>query len=170
MAFVRPRPSLELEELFSSSVKRGIWLALDCLQDPHNVGAIFRAAAFFGVQGIVLTEDRSAPLSSVVYDVASGGMEAVPFSVQTNLRRSLDVAKKHDLWVLGSSEHAKQNVAQIDRDRRWLLVVGNEEKGMRRLTTEHCDELCTIPCASEVVTSLNASVATGILLSHLTQP
>lgn len=166
-AFVRQKQPVSLEQLFPAEPARGIWLALDCLQDPHNVGAIFRAAAFFGVKGIVLTEDRSAPLSAVVYDVASGGMEVVPFSVQTNLRRSLETAKEHNLWVLGSSEHAQRDVAEVDRDRRWLLVVGNEEKGMRRLTAEHCDELCTIPCQGSVVTSLNVSVATGILLSHL---
>lgn len=169
MAHVRPRDGISLEQLFAPEVKRGVWLALDCLHDPHNVGAIFRTAAFFGVQGIVLTQDRSAPLTETVYDVASGGMEQVPFSLQTNLSRAIEQAKQSDMWVLGSSEHAQESVSTIDRDRRWLLVVGNEEKGLRRLTQEKCDQLCCIPCLGEI-TSLNVSVATGILISHLQIP
>ena len=168
VAFVRPREGVSLEQLYAPDAKRGVWLALDCIQDPHNVGAIFRTAAFFGIKGIVLTQDRSAPLSSIAYDVASGGLETTPFSLQTNLSRAIDAAKKQDMWVLGSSEHAPMDIAEVDRDRRWLLVLGNEEKGIRRLTQEKCDQLCCIPCRGEV-TSLNVSVAAGVLLAHLTQ-
>lgn len=167
-AVVRERESRPLEELFSDPAPRGLWLALDQLQDPHNVGAVFRTAAFFGVKGIVLTQHKSAPLSSTVYDVASGGLEHVPFTLQTNLVRALEVAKKQQMWVLGSSEHAQQDVAQVDRDRRWLLVIGNEEKGLRRLSLENCDETCRIPPLAPV-TSLNVSVATGILIATLSR-
>jgi 23S rRNA (guanosine2251-2'-O)-methyltransferase len=168
-AVVRERGGIPLEELFSRPAPRGLWLALDQLQDPHNVGAVFRTAAFFGVQGIVLTVDRSAPLSPTVYDVASGGLEYVPFTLQTNLARALEVAKKSELWVLGSSEHATESVDGVDRDRRWLLVVGNEEKGLRRLTQERCDQLCRIPPAGPIG-SLNVSVAAGILMASLSRP
>jgi 23S rRNA (guanosine2251-2'-O)-methyltransferase len=142
-----------------------LFLALDCLHDPHNVGAIFRTAAFFGVAGIVVTRDRSAPLNATVYDVASGGLEFVPFSVQTNLRRALDAAKEHGVWVLGTSERAETDYTAVPLDRAWLLVVGNEESGMRRLTAEHCDMACRIPPQS-TVTSLNVSVAAGILIAR----
>lgn len=71
------------------------------------------------------------------------------------------------MWVLGTSEHAADDVTQVDRGRPWLLIVGNEEKGMRVTTTEHCDSVCRItPCGE--VTSLNVSVATGILIATLT--
>lgn len=165
-AVVRERESQPLDELFADPTPRGLWLALDQLQDPHNVGAVFRTAAFFGVNGIVLTQHRSASLSATVYDVASGGLEHVPFSLQTNLSRAMEIAKQHEMWVLGSSEHASQDVRAVDRDRRWLLVIGNEEKGLRRLTLENCDELCGIPPRGSV-SSLNVSVATGILISAL---
>jgi 23S rRNA (guanosine2251-2'-O)-methyltransferase len=156
-----------LDELFRAPKPRGLWLALDQLQDPHNVGAVFRTAAFFGVKGIVMTVDRSAPLSPTVYDVASGGVEYVPFTLQTNLAQAMEIAKKSGLWVLGSSERAAESVHRIDRDRRWLLVIGNEEKGLRRLTLERCDQVCTIPPAGQV-NSLNVSVAAGILMAALT--
>ncbi len=171
-ATLRERASLSLEELFENASTRaqgkGLWIALDSLTDPHNVGAIFRSAAFFGVQGILMTQERSAPLTSTVYDVASGGVEYVPFVVQPNLQRAFEVAKDLGLWVLGTSEHAKDSLFRIQRDRPWLLVLGNEEKGMRRLTEESCDVLCSIPSNGQV-TSLNVSVAAGILIAQLTQ-
>lgn len=169
-ASVRERPDVPIEQLFADVASRasgpGLWLALDNLQDPHNVGAIFRTAAFFGVQGIVVTKDRSAPLSGVAYDVAAGGLEHVPFTLVPNLARAVAIAKESGLWVLGTSEHAADDVSQVDRERPWLLIVGNEEKGMRRLTAEHCNSVCRITPRGEV-TSLNVSVATGILIASL---
>ncbi len=167
-ALVKERQGIELEPLFQSTAQgSGLWLALDQLQDPHNVGAVFRTAAFFGVRGIIVTRDRSAPLSAVVYDVASGGLEYVPFSLQTNLARAIESAKRAGFWVLGTSEHAGNDVLQMDRDRRWLLVVGNEERGLRRLTLDHCDEVCRITPHGPI-RSLNVSVATGVLVAALT--
>ena len=165
---VRERESTPLRELYQTTSSRGLWLALDRLQDPHNVGAVFRTAAFFGVEGVVLTQDKSAPLSGTVYDVASGGLEHVPFTLQTNLVRAIEIAQQSDLWVLGSSEHATREVSEVDADRKWLLVIGNEETGLRRLTLENCDETCRIPPRGPV-TSLNVSVAAGILMATLSR-
>lgn len=166
-ALVRERDPVALDRLFADPGPRDVWLALDAVQDPQNVGSIVRTAAFFGVRGLVVTSDRAAPLSSVVYDVASGGMEAVPHAVETNLRRALEAAKTAGVWVLGSSEHAERAIDDIPRDRAWLLVLGNEERGLRRLTLETCDEICTIPRRGEAVRSLNVGVAAGILLAAL---
>jgi 23S rRNA (guanosine2251-2'-O)-methyltransferase len=172
-AQVLERKSMSPEELFKDATKRaqgrGIWLALDGLQDPHNVGAIFRTAAFFGVQGILLTQDRSAPLTGTVYDVATGGMEQVPFASLASIQHGFHIAKDAGLWILGTSEHVSDDYRQIQKDRPWLLVLGNEEKGMRRLTEEACDVLCGIAPLG-AVTSLNVSVAAGVLISNLTSP
>lgn len=170
-ALVRERQGVPLEELFpaAESVQTGLWLALDCLQDPQNVGAIFRTAAFFGVRGLIATRDRSAPMNAAVYDVASGGVELVPFSQPPNLARALEVAKKAGLWILGSSEHAEKDVADIPRDRPWLLVLGSEEQGLRRLTLEQCDEVCRILPRTELQ-SLNVSAAAAVLMSGLCRP
>ena len=162
--------------------EQGVWLALDSIQDPRNVGAIFRSAAFFGVRGVVLGENRAAVLTAVSYDTASGGLESVPFAVETNLRRALTAAKEAGLWILGASEHAEQSIEAVPRDRDWLLVVGNEERGLRRLTLDACDTVCAIGGGGAVggpagvgeveapegsVRSLNVSVATGIALAML---
>lgn len=166
-AYVDEREPLVVDQLFDGRQTGGLWLALDQVQDPHNVGAIFRTAAFFGVHGIVMTEVRAASLTSVVYDVASGGVEAVPFAVETNLRRSLEAAKRAGVWILGTSEHTQRDVSEVPADRPWLLVVGNEETGLRRLTLDTCDEVCRVTPQGDAVTSLNVSVATGIVIAAL---
>lgn len=172
-ARVRAREGVSAEELFAGVSEKagghGLWLALDSLQDTQNVGAIFRTAAFFGVQGILITQERSAPMTETVYDVATGGVEEVPFTLQTNLQRGFEVAKEAGLWILGTSEHAKEDLAKAQRDRAWLLVLGNEERGMRRLTEETCDVTYAIRPKGEGVTSLNVSVAAGIAIAALTR-
>ena len=169
-ATVREPRQRELSDVLStySESSHGLWLALDCVQDPQNVGAIFRSAAFFGIRGVIMTKDRSAPLNATVCDIAAGGVEYVPFSIETNLRRTIDLAKEAGLWVLGTSEHAKSCVTQVDRQRSWLLIVGNEQKGMRRLTSDQCDDVCRFEPRGGV-TSLNVSVAAGALMAVLTQ-
>lgn len=173
-AMVKENSGVDLDHLFKTedaeggTANNGLWLALDCLQDPHNVGAVIRTAGFFGVKGIVITKDRSAPLNSTVYDVAAGGMEAVPFAIVQNLSRTLDAAKKSGLWLLGTSERAKEDITDISADRPWLLILGNEEKGLRRLTSESCDVMCGIKPQGSV-TSLNVSVAAGVCISHLSR-
>ena len=94
-------------------------------------------------------------------------MEVVPFSVQTNLSRALKTAAEAGLWVLGTSEHAAKDVADVPRDRPWLLVLGNEQAALRQLTVKNCDEICRLTARGQV-TSLNVSVAAGILIATLT--
>jgi len=171
-AKIRPKTMTPIERMLDGIDQdtRGVWLALDCLQDPQNLGAIFRAASFFGIRGIIMTTERSAPMTSTVYDISAGGVEAVPYVGVANLQRAFEKAKDAGLWILGTSEHAKSPIQDVEKDRPWLVIVGNEEKGMRRLTEEACDVVCTVPNRNgdQGVTSLNVSVATGILLNHLT--
>ncbi len=180
-AMIEPREPQPIERFFDVSSEDGaqIFLILDCLQDPHNVGAIFRTAAFMGVRGIVLTEERSATLTGTVYDVASGAMEHLPFAMAGNLARTLRDAKSaNDLWILGTTglgETEKSvSMDELKLDRSWAIVFGNEEKGMRRLTLDLCDLTLTIPRTGVTrehdnadLASLNVSVAVGVVLSRL---
>ena len=169
-ADVRPREGVYPDELFADAATRdhgrGLWLAIDQVQDPHNLGALFRSAAFYGVQGVLLTSNRTAPLSAVAYDTASGGVEHVPFAHATNLARELERARDAGVWILGSDEDAERSVDQVDLERPWLLVLGNEEKGLRRLSREGCDEICRLPSIGALA-SLNVSVAGALLMSSL---
>ena len=167
-AIISERNELLVDQLFTPEMTAvsGLWLALEQLQDPHNVGAIFRTAAFFGVKGIILTKDHSAPLTATVYDVASGGLEFVPFAIASNLSRTILLAKSAGLSILGTSEHAEEAVESVPLDSSCLLIFGNEEHGLRRVTQQNCDRLCRLQHQGEIQ-SLNVSVAAGILMSTL---
>jgi 23S rRNA (guanosine2251-2'-O)-methyltransferase len=167
---VAERHPVAVRDLATSELSSGLWLALDSVQDPQNVGAIFRIAAFFGVRGIVMTKDRSASMTGVVYDVASGGVESVPFAVETNLHRALGQLRDAGVWLLGTSEHAERDVFEVPRDRPWVLVVGNEERGLRPRTLEACDDVVSVsPTAGAGVTSLNVAAATAVLVGVLSR-
>ena len=105
-------------------------------------------------------------MSETVYDVASGGIEHVPFCVETNLSRALDFAKERGLWILGTSDRADASLGTIERDRPWLLLLGSEDRGLRRLSEEKCDAVCRIPSIGKVG-SLNVSVAAAIFIHKL---
>lgn len=169
-AVVNEKPFTPIDEAWSliTTQQPCLCLALDQVQDPHNLGAILRSASFFGVRAVFLTRDRSAPVLSTVYDVSAGGVEYLPIVEVPNLSRMLEQAKEHALWVLGTSEHADMPLNSVSLDRNWLLVVGNEQQGLRRLTLDLCDQTVGIPSIGGV-TSLNVSVATGVLLSHLSR-
>jgi len=145
----------------------GIWLALDQVQDPQNLGAIFRLAGFFGVRGVVMTKDNSAPVNATVCDVATGGVEYTPYAIVTNLAQALQKAQKSDLWVLGTCERADESIRTVDRQRHWILVMGNEGDGLRRLTRDTCDTLVSLPPLGQVP-SLNVAAATSACLTALT--
>lgn len=166
-ALIRPKEGFSVEEILASSQEKNrILLILDCVQDPQNLGSIFRTAAFYGVSGILMTSERSAPMSSTVYDVSSGGVEVVPFAEVVNLKQALDKLKKADFWILGTSDKAQSDLKTESRDRNWAIVFGNEETGMRRLTMDSCDVLVKIGGNTDWVSSLNVSVTVGSFLEH----
>lgn len=170
LAVIEEKPLTSIDEVWSllNDQEMSVCVALDQIQDPHNLGAILRSASFFGVAAVFLTRDRSAPLSATTYDVSAGGVEYLPIVEVPNLARLLEQAKRHGLWILGTSEHAESPLSSVSRDRNWLLVVGNEQHGLRRLTLELCDQVVSIPSRGDV-TSLNVSNATAVALAQLAQ-
>ncbi len=137
-------------------------LVLDGIQDPHNFGACVRTLNSAGGDGIIVPKDRSAPVSPVVHKTASGAMETTPLYTVTNLSRTLQQLKDDaGLWIFGTSDRADKGIYQADFSVPFALVLGAEGKGMRRLVSEHCDELLTIPMKGSV-SSLNVSVAAGV--------
>ncbi len=137
-------------------------LVLDGIQDPHNLGACVRTLNSAGGDAIVIPKDRSSPVTSVVHKTASGAMETTPVYTVTNLSRTLQRLKEDcGLWIFGTGDKAENNLYRADFTVPFALVLGAEGKGMRRLVTEHCDELLTIPMKGSV-SSLNVSVAAGI--------
>ncbi|WP_461482006.1 23S rRNA (guanosine(2251)-2'-O)-methyltransferase RlmB [Porticoccus sp.] len=138
-------------------------LVLDGVTDPHNLGACLRSADAAGVQAVIVPKDNSVGLTPTVQKVASGAAETVPLVVVTNLARTLKQLQERGLWVVGTAGEAEQLVYEADLKGPLVLVMGAEEKGLRRLTREHCDSLVKLPMAG-AVSSLNVSVAAGICL------
>lgn len=143
-----------------------IILALDRVTDPHNLGACVRTADAAGVEAIIVPKGHSAPLNATVKKVASGGAENVRTIMVGNLARSLRRLHEAGYLVIGTTESADRSIYEMDVPLPAVLVVGSEEKGMRRNTREHCDLLVKIPMHG-LVESLNLSVATGICLYEL---
>ncbi len=162
-----PLPLANLWKANSSKDGYGIWLALDQVQDPQNPGANFRLAGFFGVRGVVMTKDQSASVNGTVCDVATGGVEYIPYSVVPNLAQAMKKAQKADVWTLGTCERADESIREVQQDRHWMLVMGNEGDGLRRLTRESCDRLVSLPAAGPVP-SLNVAAATAACLTAIT--
>ncbi|WP_461519495.1 23S rRNA (guanosine(2251)-2'-O)-methyltransferase RlmB [Porticoccus sp.] len=138
-------------------------LVLDGVTDPHNLGACLRSADAAGVQAVIVPKDNSVGLTPTVQKVASGAAETVPLVVVTNLARTLKQLQDRGLWVVGTAGEAEQLVYEVDLKGPLVMVMGAEEKGLRRLTREHCDSLVKLPMAG-AVSSLNVSVAAGICL------
>ncbi|ART82985.1 23S rRNA (guanosine(2251)-2'-O)-methyltransferase RlmB [Oceanisphaera profunda] len=141
-------------------------LVLDGVTDPHNLGACLRTADAAGVHGVIVPKDNSASLTPVVRKVACGAAEVVPLFQVTNLARTLRMLQDKGIWIVGTAGEADHSVYQSTFKGALALVMGAEEKGMRRLTREHCDELVSIPMAGSV-SSLNVSVATGVCLFEM---
>lgn len=158
------RSEQALEQLLDSLDSPPILLILDGVQDPHNLGACLRSADGAGVHAVVTPKDRSVGLTPTACKVASGAAESVPFFQVTNLARTLKRLKEErNIWLVGAAGDADQSLYNIDLTGPLGLVMGGEEKGMRRLTLEACDYLVNLPMLGEVE-SLNVSVATGICL------
>ena len=169
-AMIEPPSPVPIGNIFKSAKNPngfGIWLALDQVQDPQNLGAIFRLAGFFGIRGIVMTKDKSASVNATACDVATGGCEYVPFCVVPNLVSAFQKAQKADVWVLGTCERSEESIRDVPQDRHWMLVMGNEGEGIRRLTRESCDKLVSLPAAGPIP-SLNVAAATAACLTALT--
>ncbi len=156
----------DLDRVLDSIDGPSLLLVLDNVQDPHNLGACLRTAEAAGVHAVILPRDRSAGLTPVARRAASGAAEVLPILVVTNLARILRELKAKGVWLLGTSDRAEQSIYDADLSGSMALVMGGEEKGMRRLTSESCDFLVRIPMHGSV-SSLNVSVATGVCLFEM---
>ena len=139
-------------------------LIIDCVQDPHNLGAIMRTADAAGVDVVVAPKDKSVGITETVRRISVGAADHVPFAQVTNLARTMEKLKAAGVWLVGTSDHkTSKSLYDLDLKGPLAIVMGAEDKGMRRLTEENCDFLARIPMAGKVE-CLNVSVATGVCL------
>lgn len=141
-------------------------LILDHIVDPHNLGAIIRTALCAGVDGVIIPKDRSAYPSPAVCKVSSGALEHMRVAQVNNVVHCVKFLKEHDIWIVGLDPNAPQSIYAAPLRGALGLVVGGEEKGLRRLVSKKCDFLMSIPQRA-ILGSLNASVAGAIAMYEI---
>ena len=168
VAFLRERKFLALEDLLETPAVRvgpgfRFFLALDGVEDPHNLGALLRSADGAGIDGVILPERRSAPLSATVAKSSAGASEHVRIAQVVNLTRALETMKKQNIWIIGLDERGTPDYTEFDFRQDCCLVLGSEGAGLHDLVKRTCDHLLRIPMAGSV-SSLNVSVAGAVVL------
>jgi 23S rRNA (guanosine2251-2'-O)-methyltransferase len=166
VAFIRERTFLALEDLLDApagpSGKR-FFLALDGVEDPHNLGALLRSADGAGIDGVFLPERRSAPLNATVAKSSAGASEHAKIVRIVNLTRTLEAMKERNIWIVGLDERGTPDYTEFDFRQDCCLVLGSEGSGLHDLVKRNCDHLLRIPMAGSV-SSLNVSVAGAVVM------
>jgi len=166
VGFIRERKFLTIEDLLETPKTEGahrFFLALDGVEDPHNMGALLRTADGAGVDGVVLTERRAAPVNATVAKTSAGATEHVRMAKVTNLVRALEKLKAANVWCIGLDERGEKSYDEFDFNADCVLVLGREGEGLHDLTRKTCDHLLRIPMAGGV-SSLNVSVAGAVVM------
>ena len=156
---------LEVDDYKYSSIddlNDDIIVMLDHLEDPHNFGAIIRTCEAAGVKNIIIPKDRSVKVTSSVIKVSVGAIENVKIALVNNLVNTIKELKQKGYWIIGTDMQGK-DYRDIDYSGKIILVIGNEGKGLSRLTEENCDFIASIPMRGKV-NSLNASVAAALII------
>ncbi len=164
-ADITPLPPMKEAELLAAlqDAATPLLLALDGVQDPHNLGACLRTADACGALAVIVPRDRAAQVTPTVRKVAVGAAETTPVVAVTNLVRTLKLLKQAGLWMVGADAAAEQHADAVDLKGPVVLVLGAEGTGLRQLTRQNCDFLVRLPLLG-AVESLNVSVAAGMLL------
>jgi len=165
MAEISPLPPWSEDDLLEAlqAAKNPLVLALDGVQDPHNLGACLRTADACGALAVVVPRDRAAQMTATVRKVAVGAAETTPVVAVTNLVRTLKLLKEGGLWVVGADADGAKPAHEADLRGGTVLVLGAEGAGLRHLTKQTCDWMVRLPQLG-TVESLNVSVAAGMLL------
>lgn len=157
-----------LEEILkkANNVANPIILILDGINDPHNLGAILRSADVFGVSGILLPKHNQVPLTATVAKTSAGAINYVPVALVGNLNQTIDKLKQEGYWVVSTDGSGTINYQDLKYDFKVALVIGSEGEGVSKLVLKNSDYIIKIPQFGHV-NSLNASVATGIVLAKI---
>jgi 23S rRNA (guanosine2251-2'-O)-methyltransferase len=166
IAFAAAADYATLDDILLIPAQRGetpLFVILDGIEDPRNLGAVLRTAEAAGVHGVIIPERRAAGLTETVAKTAAGALEYVPVVKVVNIVNTIEELKKAGMWIAGAEAGGDMVYWDADFARPTALVLGGEDKGVRRLVRDHCDYVVSLPLLGRI-NSLNVSVAAGILL------
>jgi 23S rRNA (guanosine2251-2'-O)-methyltransferase len=166
IAFAAAREYVSLDAILKIPAERGqtpLFLILDGVEDPRNLGAILRTAEAAGVHGVIVPERRAAGLTEAVAKSAAGAIEYVPVVKVVNIVHTIEEFKKNGIWMAAAEADSDTRYWDADFNRPLALVLGGEDRGVRRLVKEHCDYVVSLPLMGKI-SSLNVSVAAGVML------
>ena len=166
IAIVPPFDYCDIYDIIDFAKKREedpFILILDGIEDPHNLGSIIRTAETAGVHGIIIPKRRAASVNSTVAKVTAGAVEHMKIAILNNINDTISALKKENVWICGTDMDTNKYYYNQDLTGPLAIVIGSEGYGMSRLVKENCDFLVKIPMKGRI-TSLNASVSTGIVV------
>ncbi|MGH9866376.1 MAG: 23S rRNA (guanosine(2251)-2'-O)-methyltransferase RlmB, partial [Candidatus Acidiferrales bacterium] len=162
VAFTASREALDIEDLLAGHSHRDsksgapvqatdqLFVLLDGIEDPHNVGAIVRTALAAGASGLIIPERRAAGLTDTVARVSAGALAHLPVARVKNLARAMEQLKEAGFWLIGLDERAEKSYTEVDYKGRIAIVMGSEGTGLHDLVRKRCDFLVSIPTTGPV--------------------
>lgn len=162
---VKDFDTVSLDNILNNDSKYPLIVMLDHLEDPHNFGAIIRSCEALGVDGIIIPNDRAVDINGTVIKTSAGAIQYMKIAKVSNLVNTIKVLKDKGYWIMGTDMNGT-SYNDMKYDMPICLVIGNEGKGMSRLVKESCDYVVSIDMVGKT-NSLNASVATGIMMAKI---
>ena len=166
IAIVPPFQYVEVDDILDEAKKRGeepFIIILDGIEDPHNLGSIIRTAETAGVHGVIIPKRRAASVNATVAKTSAGAVEYMKIARVNNINDTINELKEKGVWICGTDMNTDTLHYEQDYKMPIAIIIGNEGKGISRLTKENCDFFVKIPMKGKI-SSLNASVSAGIIM------
>jgi len=166
IAYAAVKKYASLDDLLAVSAKKNeppLYVILDGIEDPQNLGSILRTACAGGIHGVVIRERRAAGLTAAVAKASAGAMWYMPVAAVSSIADAIETLKKNNLWVIGIDRSGQDEYTRMDFKSPAAIVIGSEGKGLSELVMKRCDFLANIPMRGEI-NSLNASVAAALVI------
>lgn len=166
IAYAAPKEYASLDDLLAISAEKNeppLYVILDGIEDPQNLGSILRTAYAAGIHGVIIRERRAAGLTAAVAKASAGAVWYIPVASVSSIASAIDTLKKSNVWVTGIDRSGKEEYTRIDFKSPSAIVIGSEGKGLSELVEKKCDFLAHIPMRGKI-NSLNASVAAALVI------
>ena len=166
IAYAAANDYVSLNDLLAASAEKNeppLYVILDGIEDPQNLGSILRTAYASGIHGVIIRERRAAGLTATVAKASAGAVWYMPVASVSSIAQAIETLKKSNLWIIGIDRSGEDEYSRMDFKSPTAIVIGSEGKGLSELVRKKCDFMAHIPMRGKI-TSLNASVAAALVM------